>query len=324
MRIIFEKPTSLVDATQYGLVSFESVYDILRYPVLVLIVLVLGFNLTQRNHLEHGERKRLATLGFAILILAYLVQMTVIRRFALPEILYLVAVIPVLAGAYVFRSKLFIFRKDCSICGRTLPPARMLYYDSNTCAECEESAAVLGEAGARATQFPEGVPESVDEIDWSTWRPDEEAVLCFIRSNGKVLLIRKKRGLGAGKINAPGGRIEKEESALDAAIRETQEEVCVTPVGPRKRAELFFVFTNGYSLQGSVYSAEAYSGEPSETDEATPFWCRLEDIPYDQMWEDDSVWLPRMLSGEQIRARFIFEGDKMTSKRVESASFDEE
>ncbi|NBV86555.1 MAG: NUDIX hydrolase, partial [Verrucomicrobia bacterium] len=41
-------------------------------------------------------------------------------------------------------------------------------------------------------------------MDWTRWLPSERANLCFIIKDRRVLLIRKKRGLGAGKINAPG------------------------------------------------------------------------------------------------------------------------
>ena len=59
-------------------------------------------------------------------------------------------------------------------------------------------------------------------MDWQNWQPRQYANLCFIVKDGRVLLIRKKRGLGAGKINAPGGKLESGETALGAAIRETQ------------------------------------------------------------------------------------------------------
>ena len=69
----------------------------------------------------------------------------------------------------------------------------------------------------------------MSEIDWPSWSPGDRATLLFVIRDGEVLLIRKKRGLGAGKINGPGGRIEAGESPLEAAIREVQEEVGVTP-----------------------------------------------------------------------------------------------
>src|SRR5690348_10779969 len=40
----------------------------------------------------------------------------------------------------------------------------------------------------------------VELIDWATWQPTERANLCFVIRGGQILLIRKKRGLGAGKI----------------------------------------------------------------------------------------------------------------------------
>ena len=37
--------------------------------------------------------------------------------------------------------------------------------------------------------------------DWATWQPRVRANLLFIVRENKILLIRKKRGFGAGKIN---------------------------------------------------------------------------------------------------------------------------
>ena len=71
----------------------------------------------------------------------------------------------------------------------------------------------------------------VSEIDWQAWSPSDLATLLFVIRDGEILLIRKQRGLGAGKINGPGGKLEAGESPREAAIREVQEEVGVTPTG---------------------------------------------------------------------------------------------
>lgn len=133
---------------------------------------------------------------------------------------------------------------------------------------------------------------------------------------GRVLLIRKKRGLGAGKINGPGGKIEPGETALASAIREAQEEIGVTPSALEKRGELHFQFTDGYSLHCTVFLAYDFSGKPIETVEATPMWFDFDRIPYDQMWEDDQYWLPQVLAGASFAAWFDFDGEKMLSKTV--------
>lgn len=148
-------------------------------------------------------------------------------------------------------------------------------------------------------------------IDWPVWRPVEVAVLTFIRSGGQVLLILKKRGLGKGKYNAPGGRLEAGETPEQAAVRETQEEVGLTPLGLRPAGQLDFAFTDGYSLRCHAFTADASTGTLTETDEAAPFWCDETAIPYGQMWSDDRLWLPLMLEGRLFEAQFIFDGDLM-------------
>ena len=134
-------------------------------------------------------------------------------------------------------------------------------------------------------------------MNWSTWQPRERANLCFIVKDGRILLIRKKRGLGAGKINGPGGRLEPGETALAAAIRETQEEIGVTPLEVEECGVLHFQFTDGYSLHCVVFLARDFTGEIIETDEATPLWFETGEIPYDEMWADDRHWLPEMQIG---------------------------
>ena len=153
-------------------------------------------------------------------------------------------------------------------------------------------------------------------MDWQYWTPRERAVLCFIVKDGQVLLIHKKRGLGAGKVNAPGGKMEAGETEQEAAVRETQEEVGVTPLGLQPRGTLHFQFTDGYSLLCAVFMASGLDGEPIETAEATPFWAPLTAVPYHDMWEDDQHWLPLALAGKTVSAWFEFDGERMLSKEV--------
>ncbi len=154
-------------------------------------------------------------------------------------------------------------------------------------------------------------------MDWKNWTPRERANLCFILKDERLLLIRKKRGLGAGKINAPGGKIEPGETAHEAAIRETQEEIGVTPLGVEPRGELSFQFADGYSLHCVVFLAHDFTGEPIETDEATPCWFALHALPYAEMWEDDRHWLPLLLEGHRFTGFFEFDGEVMLSKELQ-------
>jgi 8-oxo-dGTP diphosphatase len=161
-----------------------------------------------------------------------------------------------------------------------------------------------------------GTIAKLGDVDWEHWSPRDRATLLFVIRGGEILLIRKKRGLGAGKINGPGGRIDPGESALACAIREVEEELCVTPTGVEARGELRFQFVDGYSIHGFVFSASGCRGEPQETDEATPLWTPLARIPWHEMWADDRLWLPRVIAGASVDGSFVFDGDTMLDAAV--------
>jgi 8-oxo-dGTP diphosphatase len=154
-------------------------------------------------------------------------------------------------------------------------------------------------------------PSNTIVPDWNAWQPRERATLLFVIREEMILLILKKRGLGAGKVNGPGGRLEPGETPLQCAIRETQEELGVTATGVREAGVLRFQFVDGHSIFGTVFRADDCVGTPIDTDEATPLWTPVEAIPYDRMWQDDRLWIPMLLTGRRFDGRFVFDGDRM-------------
>lgn len=155
-----------------------------------------------------------------------------------------------------------------------------------------------------------------DDIDWGRWEPRERATILFVMRGGQILLIRKKRGLGAGKVNGPGGRVEPGETPLQGAIREVQEELLVTPTGVRPAGSLRFQFVDGFSMSVRVFTASGCVGEARETDEAVPMWTPTDAVPYDEMWPDDVHWLPLMLAGARFQGRFLLDGDTLIGHEV--------
>jgi len=136
------------------------------------------------------------------------------------------------------------------------------------------------------------------------------ATLCYILRDGKVLLIKKKRGFGANKYNGVGGKVEEGEGVLEAAIREIREEVGIEPLELRYAGVLEF-----YSEGGApdwivhVYTCSEAEGIPRPSEEAEPYWFPIKDLPFDEMWEDDRLWLPEVLKGRKVRGRFRFNKD---------------
>ncbi len=151
----------------------------------------------------------------------------------------------------------------------------------------------------------------VRDIDWTNWQAVESATLVFVILNRRILLIRKKQGLGAGKINGPGGRLEPGETFDACAIREMREELGVIPLKIERLGEHKFQFMDGYSTYVHVYRAPGLKGTPVETDEAVPLWVDVDEIPFEEMWEDDRIWLPVLLAGKRFSGRWIFDGERM-------------
>lgn len=143
------------------------------------------------------------------------------------------------------------------------------------------------------------------------------ATLLFVERGDELLLIRKKRGLGAGLVNGPGGKIDPGETPEQAAVREVIEEVSVTPTDPRWVGQLRFQFVDGLRLQVEVFRSPSFSGTPTESPEALPFWCKKDAIPFDEMWADDRVWIPHMLAGRFVRLKAVFDGQRMLSHALE-------
>ena len=149
------------------------------------------------------------------------------------------------------------------------------------------------------------------DVDWNNWQASDPATLVFVIKDGNILLIDKKTGLGKGKINGPGGKVEKGEKPKACAIRECQEELSITVSDLQYCGQHRFQFVDGYSIHVWVYKTEKFDGTPTESVEAKPLWVSLDEIPYEQMWEDDRIWLPMLLRGERFQGRWIFDGDSM-------------
>ncbi len=160
------------------------------------------------------------------------------------------------------------------------------------------------------------IPQSASANEWVDWRPTDRATLLFAIADEKILLIRKKRGLGAGKINGPGGKLEAGETALECAHREFREELRVEARQVTECGELSFQFVDGYGIFVTVFRAEGVDGEPVETEEAVPLWTPIDQIPYEEMWADDALWLPTLIAGRRFSGRFVFDGDRMVDHHL--------
>lgn len=155
----------------------------------------------------------------------------------------------------------------------------------------------------------------------------QKTLLFLVRpAERRVLLALKKRGFGEGKWNGVGGKVEPGESIEAAAVREAHEEIGVTlaPADLLSRGVISFSFAGMSELTQDVhvFLAEHWQGVPDESEEMRPRWYTYDTVPYGAMWVDDAHWLPQVLAGGVVRARFHFAatGDEILEQEVRVGS----
>jgi 8-oxo-dGTP diphosphatase len=129
----------------------------------------------------------------------------------------------------------------------------------------------------------------------------------------EVLLGRKKTGFGTGKIVGLGGHVEPGETPLEATVREVAEEsgIRLDPADIREAADITFQFPTKpeWDMQVTVFTTDRFTGEAQESDEIAPRWYPLDDLPVQDMWDDNQYWLTQVLDGPHLTAQFTFAAD---------------
>ena len=158
-----------------------------------------------------------------------------------------------------------------------------------------------------------------------------DATLVFLlRGNpgSEILLGLKKSGLGEGKWNGFGGKVEDGETIERAAARELREEcgieVDAADLRPVARIEFYFPHKPEWDQVVHAFIAKEWRGEPKESREMMPRWFATNAIPYDTMWADDRHWLPLALQGRRVNATFTFKEDNETVDAAEIKLLDTE
>ncbi len=147
-----------------------------------------------------------------------------------------------------------------------------------------------------------------------------DVTILFPMKQGKILLGMKKRGFGVEKINGFGGKVGEGESIMQAAVRELYEEVGLKTEEShlRKVGEIEFFFPESkaqkWNQRAHIFMLETWQGIPKESEEMTCEWFDIEKVPFEKMWDTDQHWLPHILEGKRIRAKFHFNEDTETTK----------
>lgn len=142
------------------------------------------------------------------------------------------------------------------------------------------------------------------------------AVVGYLIKDDQVLLgLRKKVsfGLGENLISGIGGKIGdsadiKNETPSQALVREFKEEINVTPTVYQDLGQVRFIFPHQpkWHQLVRIYQITSWLGEPVETPVIKPLWFPQSELPQTKMWDDNHIWLPRILQGQKINMIFLY------------------
>lgn len=139
---------------------------------------------------------------------------------------------------------------------------------------------------------------------------EKETTLLIPRKENKILLARKKRGFGLGKLNGIGGKLEKGETPEEAMLRETEEEISIIP---RKYEKIGIIYFSGFQedkpikVKMHLYITTEWENTPQESEEVIPRWFKIDNLPKEEMFEDINIWLPYLLENKKITGYFSYD-----------------
>ena len=139
---------------------YENISRYLYYALLAILI----FNLTQRKYQQKVEQKRMASLLLAGAVLLFMAGGLVIAELNLGSFWFVAAGAGVALYLWLLREKIALFRPRCAECGHRYTARQIFYEDSPPC-DCP--------------------PRRVEQVDWASWRPAEEAGPGLYRERGK-------------------------------------------------------------------------------------------------------------------------------------------
>lgn len=120
--------------------------------------------------------------------------------------------------------------------------------------------------------------------------------VCAVEKDGKLLLLRRKRGDYQGLWSLPGGKIEHDEHMSEAAVREVREELGIETEFRRYLGLVSEHLTRDTEEDAhfmlSICLLDHVDGDPAESEEGEPRWVafeKLDDIKFEMIPSDYKI-----------------------------------
>lgn len=145
-------------------------------------------------------------------------------------------------------------------------------------------------------------------------KPVRKAVRTFLINDNKVIVIKYKTNKNMNYYDIPGGKIEENESAINASIREFKEETGIEIINQKYKGNVIVEYPN-MIFDFDIYLVNDYKDNPKEFEENYSMWISIEDLLKENK-KFPSVEIIKHLDGNNINLK-IYSDDNHNILNIE-------
>ena len=139
------------------------------------------------------------------------------------------------------------------------------------------------------------------------------STLCYIEKDNQYLMLHrtvKENDVNKDKWIGVGGHFEQDESPEECLLREVKEETGYTLTSYRFRGIVTFVSGTGVTEYMSLFTADAFTGEPIPCDEGELEWVDKAQIQNLNIWEGDKIFF-RLMEEDRpfFSLKLVYDGE---------------
>ena len=146
------------------------------------------------------------------------------------------------------------------------------------------------------------------------------ATLCYIRQNGKTLMIhriKKENDMHAGKWNGLGGKLEAGETPEECALREIWEEAGITVKNLTLRGLITFPgFSDDEDWYAFLFIANYNEGELIDSPEGDLRWIPNDKLLELNLWPGDRIFIPWLDQPGFFSGKFVYQDGELVEHEV--------
>jgi 8-oxo-dGTP diphosphatase len=146
------------------------------------------------------------------------------------------------------------------------------------------------------------------------------ATLCYVRQNGKTLMIhrvKKENDMHQGKWNGLGGKLEPGETPEECAVREIYEESGLRVSRLDFKGMITFPgFSDDVDWYTFVFAADEFEGELIDSPEGDLAWIENDKLLDLELWPGDKIFIPWLDRPGFFSGKFIYQGGEFIEYQV--------